>query len=210
MVTLEYRPGNNEIKMEDANMKPMNERTPRNLQDFNLSPSWMDPNSLFMVDSLAGQHPGLYTPNSGGMGAIFHNQAGDLHTTPTVGLNVVNSLSVANPIQSSQPSMDQFNPQYFAQQMPEMSGYAQAASYAPSASMDHDSYGHMDESGDVLSGNDILADATSNVTASTEFSANGVAPMGMSYAHGEKYVLSIWMVFCIRMLTFSPIDFAIM
>ncbi|KAJ5594813.1 uncharacterized protein N7459_001021 [Penicillium hispanicum] len=179
------RPSGNEMKMQDANSKFPNERTPRNLQDLNFSPSWMDPGSMLMAGSLAGQHPGFYTPNSGGMGAIFHNQAGDLHT-PTVGLNMITPLSLANTIPGAQPNMDQFNPQYLAQHMPDMNPYVQQASYAPSAFMHRDSYDAMDESGDGSSINDIAVDNTSNLTTSTDLSAAGAASVGMSFADGEQ------------------------
>lgn len=177
-----------DIKLEDhPHIKLPNERTPRNLQDLNLTPSaWMDPSMNMM--SLAGQHPGFYTPNSGGMGAIFHNQAGDLHT-PTMGIHTMTPLSL-NP-QQQHPGMEHFNPHYMAQQMPDMNSYMQQASYAPSAFMQRDpGYDVMDESVDDVSVNGIPVDQASNIsnmTTSTDFSVpNGAGgPTGVSYA-GEK------------------------
>lgn len=177
----------NEMKMEEQDMKFSVERTPRNLSDLGFTSQWMDPSAMPEM-SLASQHPGFYTPNSGGMGAIFHSQAGDLHT-PTLGLNMITPLSLANPMPGGpanhqQPGMDHFNPQYLAQHMPEMDSYAQQASYAPSAFMHRDSaFDAMDESVDGSSLNGVPVDQTSNVTASTDFSQ-----MSVSYAHGEKWV----------------------
>ena len=186
MANLGLRSGDgNGMKMEEAHLKFSNERTPRNLQDLNYSPTWMDTGSMLMTASLAGQHPGFYTPNSGGMGAIFHSQAGDLHT-PTVGLNMITPLSLSNPIQGIHHNLEHFNPQYIAQNLHDMNPYLQQASYAPSAFMHRVYYDAMDESGDSSSVYDIAIDAASNVTASTEFSVSGIAPMGISYIEGEK------------------------
>lgn len=170
-------------------MKFMPERTPRNLQDLNFSPSWMDSASMNMVP-MANQHPGFYTPNSGGMGAIFHSQAGDLHT-PTAGLHTMTPLSLSNPITGPQqhPVMGHFSPQYLGHQMPEMNPYLQA-SYAPSAFMQRDpGYDVMDETVDDSSVNGIPLDQASNIssmTASTEYSSVPTNhPIGVTYA-GEK------------------------
>ena len=183
--------GNHEMKIEEHHLKFPNERTPRNLQDLNFSPSWMDPGSMHMM-SLAGQHPGFYTPNSGGMGAIFHNQAGDLHT-PTVGLNTITPLSLSNPIagpqHGAQPVLEHFNPQYLAQHMPGMNSYTQQATFAPSAFMQRDSgYDVMDETVDDSSINGIPLDQASNMSAVTasEFSVSSANAMGMAYTSGEK------------------------
>lgn len=174
--------------MEDVSMKFSNERTPRNLQDLNFSPSWMDPAAMQMMSSFAGQHPGFYTPNSGGMGAVFHNQAGDLHT-PTAGLNMITPLSLANPMPGSHPSNghpvhldQQFNPHYLPPHMPDINPYMQQASYAPSAFLHRDSFDAMDESSDNRSLNSIPVDQESNITASTDHSST----MNVSYAEGEK------------------------
>ena len=180
------------LKMEDVGMKFNNQRTPRNLQDLNFSPSWMDPAAMQMMSSFAGQHPGFYTPNSGGMGAVFHNQAGDLHT-PTAGLNMITPLSLANPMPGSHPSNghpvhldQQFNPHYLPPHMPDINPYMQQPSYAPSAFLHRDSFDAMDESSDNRSDNrslnSIPIDQDSNITASTDHSST----MNISYAEGEK------------------------
>lgn len=180
------RPMGNDIKIEEPDMKFSGaERTPRNLSDLNFTSTWMDPSAMSMM-SLAGQHPGYYTPNSGGMGAIFHSQAGDLHT-PTAGLNMITPLSLANPMPGGpanlqQPGLDHFNPQYLAQHVPEINPYVQQASFAPSAFVHRESaFDAMDESMDDASLNGIPADQASSVTASTDYSR-----MSVSYAHGEK------------------------
>lgn len=192
VANVEFRPNMqiHDIKLEDTGLKFPNERTPRNLQDLNFSPSWMDPGPINMM-SLGPQHPGFYTPNSGGMGAIFHNQAGDLHT-PTVGLHNMTPLSLSNQVTAPpQQGMEHFNPHYLAQQMPDMNSYIQQASYAPSDFMQRDpGYDVMDESVDDASANGISIDQSSNIstmTSSTDFSAaNGPAPVGVSYA-GATY-----------------------
>lgn len=177
--------GGNDMKMQDPNLKFPNQRTPRNLQDLNISPSWMDPNSLHMA-SLAGQNSGLFTPNSGGLGAIFHNQAGDLHT-PTLGINMMTPLSLSNhiaPQQAHPQSLDHFNSQFLSHNMPDVNPYLQQPSFAPSAFMHPDStFDIMDESGDASSLNEVAPDSAS-VTNSTDFP---VADNRMSYARGEKY-----------------------
>lgn len=179
------RPMGHEMKMEEQDMKFAAERTPRNLSDLSFTSTWMDPSAMPMM-SLAGQHPGFYTPNSGGMGAIFHSQAGDLHT-PTLGMNMITPLSLANPMPGGpanhqQPGLDHFNQQYLAQHVPEMNSYVQQASYAPSTFMHRESaFDAMDESIDDSSLNGIPVDQASNVTASTDFSR-----MSVSYAQGEK------------------------
>jgi hypothetical protein len=157
------------------------------MQELGLTPSWMEPGSFSMMP-FAGQHPGLYTPTSGGMGAIYHNQAGDLHT-PT-GMHMITPLSLNNPLHGSHHhpnnGFEPFNPHFLAS-MPDINPYAQQASYAPSAFMHHNSnYNIMDESVDDSSVNDMNMDSASNVTASTDISAPA-APLDMSYAKGEKY-----------------------
>lgn len=171
-----------QIKMEDVGMKFNNQRTPRNLQDLNFSPSWMDPAAMQMMSSFAGQHPGLYTPNSAGMGAIFHNQAGDLHT-PTAGLNMITPLSIANTMSGSHHPVhmdQQLQQQYLSQQMPEINPYIQQASFAPSAFMHRDSFDAMDESGDNRS---LASLQVSNVASSTDHSDG----LNILYAEGENF-----------------------
>ncbi|KAJ5887961.1 hypothetical protein N7495_008002 [Penicillium taxi] len=181
------RPMSNDQKMqEEASVKFSNQRTPRNLQDLNFSPSWIDHNPMHMM-SIANQPTGFYTPNSTGLGTIFHNQAGDLHT-PTMGLNMMTPLSLSNTIQGPQHhEMDHhFNHQYLSQQMPDMNSYIQQpASFAPSAFMHRDSYDPMDESGDGLSvdGNGIPMDQVSNVTTS-DYSNPSTA---VTYSVGENF-----------------------
>lgn len=181
-----FRPmEHHDVKMDEHELKFASERTPRNLQDLNFTPSWIDPQSMTMM-SLAGQHPGFYTPNSGGMGAIFHNQAGDLHT-PTAGLNMITPLSLSNPIPISQnnaPStINHFNQQYLAQHMPDMNPYVQQQpTFAPSAFMHRDSFEAMDESVDSTSIHSLPADQASNMSAPSAYSS----ALNVSYADGEK------------------------
>ncbi|KAJ5211696.1 uncharacterized protein N7498_003342 [Penicillium cinerascens] len=173
-----------DMKMEESDMKFPHDRTPRNLQDLNFTSSWVDPSAMPMMP-LASQYPGFYTPNSGGMGAIFHNQAGDLHT-PTAGMNMITPLSLSNPMPAppNQASIDQFNQQYLGQSV-EMNPFVQPASYAPSAFLNSRESGYeaMDESGDSSSLNEFPVDEASTISTSTEFSSVS----GMPYSQGEKF-----------------------
>ncbi|KAJ5104100.1 hypothetical protein N7532_004629 [Penicillium argentinense] len=184
---LEHDP--QQMKLDEANVKFLNERTPRNLQDLNWSPSWMDTASMQLMSSFAGQHPGFYTPNSGGMGAVFHNQAGDLHT-PTTGMNMITPLSLSNPLVGAHPSnthMDQqFQQHYMATHLPDMNPYLQQASFAPSAFMNRNSFDAMDESGDngsMHSMHSMPVDQASNATNATDYSN----AMSMSYADADNF-----------------------
>ncbi|KAJ5601639.1 hypothetical protein N7510_011173 [Penicillium lagena] len=177
--------------MENGDMKfpSQQQRTPRNLLDLNLTPSFMDPESLNMMN-FAGQHPGFYTPNSGGMGAMWRSQAGDLHT-PTLGLNSMTPLSLPIAVSNPQNALGHYNPQLFAQQMPGINMYAQAqqqSSFAPSAFMHRGDSGYdaMDETSDSK---EMQMDAASNITASTDLSGQ----VDMSYADpsGEKFRFNV-------------------
>lgn len=176
-----------DVKIDEHELKFASERTPRNLQDLNFTPSWIDPQSMTMM-SLAGQHPGFYTPNSGGMGAIFHNQAGDLHT-PTAGLNMITPLSLSNTVpigQHNAPStINHFNQQYLAQHMPDMNPYVQQQpTFAPSAFMHRDSFEAMDESVDSTSIHSLQG---SNMSAPSEYSG----ALNVSYADGENFRFNV-------------------
>ncbi|KAJ6115898.1 hypothetical protein N7523_006315 [Penicillium sp. IBT 18751x] len=179
-----------DMKMDESDLKHPNDQTPRNLQELNFTSSWIDPNGMPMMP-LASQYPGFYTPNSGGMGAIFHSQAGDLHT-PTVGMNMITPLSLSNSmsVQHSQgQGLDHFNQQYLGQHVPEINPYVQPASYAPSAFMHSRESGFdaMDESGDNSSMNDFPVDQASTISTSTDFSNAS----GMPYSHGEKFRFNV-------------------
>ncbi|KAJ5351047.1 CP2 transcription factor [Penicillium brevicompactum] len=182
---------NSDMKMESHDVKfsvnPNNDRTPRNMHELGLTPSWMEPGSYSMMP-LANQHPGFYTPNSGGMGAIFHNQAGDLHT-PT-GMHLITPLSLSGVSAANHPhasGFEPFNP-HFLNAMNELNPYPQQSSYAPSAFMHRDAgYDVMDDTMDNSSFNDVHADTASNITASTDFSTHESGGGDMSYAKGDKF-----------------------
>ena len=178
----------NDMKLEGYGLMFSSERTPRDLQDLDLTQSWIDLQSMHPM-SIAGQHPGFFTPNSGGMGAIFHNQAGDLHT-PNLGLNMITPLSLSNPISqgqsngNGQPTMNYVNWQYLGQHMPETNPCLQQQSFAPSALTHRDPYEPMDESVDSASLNGVPIDQPSTMSTYTDYSV----AMNPSYAEGEKYV----------------------
>lgn len=177
--------------MEDTNLKFPNERTPRNLNDLNFSPSWMDPNGTMSMMSLAAQHPGFYTPNSAGMGAIFHSQAGDLHTP--LGMNTMTPMSLNGAMQNpqhSQSGIDGYQQPYLAHQMHDMSNpFMQQQSYAPSAFMQRDpiAFDMMDESVDESPMGMPVDQASTVSTMSTHDSlASSTNPLQMSYAQNER------------------------
>ncbi|KAJ5866090.1 hypothetical protein N7534_000643 [Penicillium rubens] len=179
---------NSDVKMENHDVKlPItnNDRTPRNMHELGLTPSWMESASYSMMPP-ANQHTSFYAPTSSGMGAMFHNQAGDLHT-PT-GMHLMTPLSGMPAVHNHHSvSFEPFHPQ-FMNPMNDMNPYTQQPSYAPSAFMHRDSgYDAMD---DILdeSLNDVHVETSSNLTASTDFSAQMAGDM--SYANGEKFRFS--------------------
>jgi hypothetical protein len=149
------------MKMDEHDLKISNDRMPCNLQDLNSTPSWVKPDLLM---SLASR---FYTPGSGGLGTIFQSQAGDMHT-PTLDLDRTTSLSLSNPMASTQPTHqldnDQLNQQYLAQHMAGRNLYGRVESYAPSAFIHRDSgYDTMHESPDGTI-NEIPVDKASIIT----------------------------------------------
>ncbi|KAI2732592.1 transcriptional regulator family: Grainyhead/CP2 [Penicillium roqueforti] len=180
---------NNDVKMEGHDVKlPItnNDRTPRNMHELGLTPSWMESASYSMMP-LANPHSGFYTPTSSGMGAMFHNQAGDLHT-PT-GMHLMTPLAGMPAVHNHHSTgFEPFHPQ-FMNSVHGMNPYTQP-SYAPSAFMHRDTgYDVMDDTLDDSSLNDVRVETASNVTASTEYSAQLAGDM--SYAKGEKFRFNV-------------------
>ncbi|KAJ5799645.1 transcriptional regulator family: Grainyhead/CP2 [Penicillium psychrosexuale] len=182
---------NNDVKMEGHDVKlPItnNDRTPRNMHELGLTPSWMESASYSMMP-LANPHSGFYTPTSSGMGAMFHNQAGDLHT-PT-GMHLMTPLAGMPAVHNHHSTgFEPFHPQ-FMNPVHDMNPYTQTQpSYAPSAFMHRDSgYDAMDDTLDDSSLNDVRVETASNITASTEFSTQLAGDM--SYAKGEKFRFNV-------------------
>ncbi|KAK4862113.1 hypothetical protein LT330_003251 [Penicillium expansum] len=181
---------NNDVKMDSHDIKfPItnNDRTPRNMHELGLTPSWMESASYSMMP-LASQHTGFYTPNSSGMGAMFHNQAGDLHT-PT-GMHLMTPLAGMPPVHNHHSNgFEPFHPQ-FMNPVHDMNLYTQQSSYAPSAFMHRDTgYDAMDDTLDDSSLNDVHVETASSVTASTDFSAQMAGDM--SYTKGEKFRFNV-------------------
>ncbi|CAG8197857.1 unnamed protein product [Penicillium nalgiovense] len=178
---------NNDVKMENHDAKlPItnNDRTPRNMHELGLTPSWMESASYSMMPAA---NTSFYAPTSSGMGPMFHNQAGDLHT-PT-GMHLMTPLSGMPAVHNHHSiSFEPFHPQ-FMNPMNDMNPYTQQPSYAPSAFVHRDSgYDAMDDTLDE-SLNDVHAETSSNLTASTEFSAQMAGDM--SYANGEKFRFNV-------------------
>ncbi|PWY92431.1 hypothetical protein BO70DRAFT_367575 [Aspergillus heteromorphus CBS 117.55] len=134
----------------------LNEPTSRASHDFRYAAQYMDP----VFNPLPP--PGYYTPNSGGLSAVYHNQAGDLHT-PGMAMNMITPLSLAQqlpaPTINADPvalSLDQFDEQYLPPPFNNQHPFTQQGSFAPSAFIQSDTgYDAMDESGEELSLNDV-------------------------------------------------------
>ncbi|KAJ5561808.1 hypothetical protein N7535_003730 [Penicillium sp. DV-2018c] len=183
-----------DVKIESHDVKfpvvPNNDRTPRNMQELGMTPSWMEPGSFSMMP-FTNQPSGFYTPNSGAMGPIFHNQAGDLHT-PT-GMHLITPLSLSGMPAHNQhsTSFEPFHPQ-FMNPMHEMNPYTQQPSYAPSAFTHRDAFHDvMDDTLDDTSTsmNGTHVETASNMTASTDFSAHMGGDLG--YTNGEKFRFNV-------------------
>ncbi|CAI7611426.1 unnamed protein product [Penicillium palitans] len=172
---------NNDVKTENHDVKlPItnNDRTSRNMHELGLTHLWMESASYSMMPP-ANQHTSFYTPTSSGMGAMFHNQAGDLrsptgmHLTPLSGMPAVHS--------NHSVSFGPFHPGFMN---PINDINTQQPLYAPSALIYRDSgYDAMDDTLDEFP-NDVYVETVPNLTASTEFSAQMAGDM--SYANGEK------------------------
>ncbi|KAK9847940.1 hypothetical protein MYU51_017421 [Penicillium brevicompactum] len=168
------------------------DRTPEDLQDLGLRSCWVDTAPMPMK-ALASQYPHFYTPVSGGMGAIFHNQAGDLHTS-RMQMDNVDPMSLWNsdPITHSIPAgnyLDQFDSR-FTQHLPTTSPFADQISHAPSAIKHigpvHDS---MDKFGDRPPPNEMQVNLPPNMTAFMDFSSQ----VSIRYGDGEdlRYKVSL-------------------
>ncbi|EAW09694.1 grainyhead-like protein [Aspergillus clavatus NRRL 1] len=170
--------------MDNGGLK-LNDTTPRAPQDLRFTPSFVDPNSISYMN-FHGQQAGYYTPNSGGFGPLFHNQAGDLHTP---GMSMITPLSlthqVAPAMNSGGPTfgLDHFDQQYMHSHFHNPQSFAPQASFAPSAFVHRDSgYDAMDESVDELSLNDLdmQGNQSSQFAASTTHTSDHSATPGPS------------------------------
>ncbi|RQM08326.1 hypothetical protein DH86_00003839, partial [Scytalidium sp. 3C] len=78
-------PGQNVVRQED--IKDFDPTPRAQHEPWRFTPSLLDPNS-FAFNNFANQPLGFYTPTPGGTNAIYHSQAGDLHT-PGMGIGVL-------------------------------------------------------------------------------------------------------------------------
>ncbi|GMF68720.1 unnamed protein product [Aspergillus oryzae] len=146
------------LSMESGDLK-LHDATPRPGQDMRYAPSYVDPNSLSFINPLTQPH-GYYTPNSGGLSAVFHSQAGDLHTP--MGMNMITPLTLPQQLASATINadttamgLDQFNQPYIAPHFQNPQPFAQQAPFAPTFVHRDSGYDAMDESVDELSLNDV-------------------------------------------------------
>ena len=107
------------------------------------TPSMLDTNS-YAFTAFANQHSGDFTPTpTGGMNAVFHNQAGDLHT-PGMGFHLGTPLSMSasegHTNTASAVDIHGFHPHLLHTQTFQNSNpFAQQESYAPSSFVHQDS-----------------------------------------------------------------------
>ncbi|KIN01035.1 hypothetical protein OIDMADRAFT_28740 [Oidiodendron maius Zn] len=138
--------------------------TPRAQPDpWRFTPSLLDPNSLAFT-SFANQPPNYYTPPHGGNNALFHSQAGDLHT-PGLGVSMgidpplsqaasVDGLPGGTMLDMSAfshmpPQFQNYNPFGDPNQHPQHEH--QQTSFAPSSFVRHDTgYETMEQDGSPL------------------------------------------------------------
>ena len=165
--------------------------TPRGSVDqWRLTPSILDPNSLSFT-SFANQIPGYYTPTSGGVNTVYHNQsAGDLHT-PGMALQLGTPLSMPLPEGplGAGPSFDTgFHPHMFQNpgfQQPN-SFPVQQQTFAPSLLVHEDS-GYVPIEGSPPEGVDSNADMMQQAIAEhKKQQANAYMPAHHSF--NEKSV----------------------
>ncbi|KAE8352603.1 CP2 transcription factor-domain-containing protein [Aspergillus coremiiformis] len=133
---------------------------PRPGQDIRFAPSYVDPNSLSFINPLS-QPQGYYTPNSSGLGAVFHNLAGDLHT-PSMGLNMITPPTLPQHIASAtinaNPTamgFEPFNQSYITPHFQNPQPLSQQSAFAPAFVHCDSGYDAIDESVDELSLNDM-------------------------------------------------------
>ncbi|KAL4897055.1 CP2 transcription factor-domain-containing protein [Aspergillus ambiguus] len=134
------------------------EAAPQAAQGF--PPGYIEPNSLAFMNHV-NQPNGYYTPNSGGLGAMFHSQAGDLHTP--MGMQMMTPLSLPQQIAGATvnadvaglPTMDHFNNSFMGQPFQNPQPFAQQPSFAPAPFVQDPGYDAMEEQVDELSLNDV-------------------------------------------------------
>ncbi|CEL08045.1 hypothetical protein ASPCAL11198 [Aspergillus calidoustus] len=140
----------------DTEMK-LDPAMPAPTQDQFMAPM-VDPNSVQFINPL-NQYHGYYTPNSGGLGAVYHSPAGDLHT-PGMGMNVMTPVSLSQqagvPQNNTGMPLDPFHPQLMPPHFQNPQPFAPHAAFAPSAFVQSDTgFDVVDESLDEGSLNDV-------------------------------------------------------
>lgn len=170
--------GSGEIKMNDSTRDP---------QDMRYAAGYVDPNALYMNMS---QPHGYYTPNSNGLSAIYHNQAGDLHT-PTMGLSMMTPLSLSQQMPGPGMSadghnmaMDHFNPSFMSQPFQNAQPFPQQSSFPPGTFVQDSGYDAVEEQVDELSLNDV------DMQGNTQMMSLQHPDQVAAHTPGEKYVLS--------------------
>ena len=165
---LAYRPARTQEEMKDLDPTPRAQNEP-----WRFTPSLLDPNS-FAFSAFANQMPAYYTPGANG-NALYHSQAGDLHT-PGMGIG----MGVGTPLSMQtgeggvvHPGQVYFQQPYAQQALPPQSfhnnytGYPpttgqeqQQQSYAPATFMHHDTgYETMDHDGSPMQTNNKIGRA---------------------------------------------------
>lgn len=141
------------------------------MDQWRFTPSMLDTNS-FSFTSFANQHSGDFTPPPGGMNAMFHSQAGDLHT-PGMAFQLGTPLSTDDSRSISAIDMQGFHPHLLhSQPFENTNPFPQQQSYAPSSFIHQDSgYDTMEQvNGGVAS--DHKVDESNRDAEFTALSAN--------------------------------------
>ena len=131
------------------------------------TPSMLDTNS-YAFAAFANQHSGDFTPGpSAGMNAVFHNQAGDLHTPGMafqLGTPLSTSASESHTNAASAVDMHGFHPHLLhTQTFPNSNLFAQQQSFAPSSFVHQDSgYDTMNPQQDGLPDGKMPVDSESH------------------------------------------------
>lgn len=147
-------------------------------EPWRFTPSLLDPNS-FAFSHFANQPPGYYTPTSAGTNALFHSQAGDLHT-PGMGIGMGLGTPLSMPtldhgVQAgSMMDMSAFTPQQM--QPPHFHNYNnfgqhqehhQQSSFAPSSFVHQDTgYETMDHEGSPMEEDRRMSGVNSSMNSS--------------------------------------------
>lgn len=146
---------------------------------------------LMPLSSLANQHPGCYTPKSSGIGAIFHNQAGNLHS-PSLDLKMT-PLSCMNAVPNTQSGLSHLGTQCIAphnvQTIPDIQQSTDASTKFMYQDWNCEEVDKVETSPEFDDFSFALtANSTKDTVAPTEVSPPEVIPKDLSESQRERSV----------------------